>query len=425
MTDRRAQTSSAPGGPRPRLLIAVTDAQSLVLLRGQLDAAARAGFDVFVLSSPCGEAQEACRREGATHVSVRMAREISPIRDLVSLGEIFRELRRLRPTIVNAGTPKAGLLVTLAAWLTRVPVRIHTLRGLRFETLTGARKVAVAASALVSCRLAHETICISASLRARAVASWIVSPGRAVVLGAGSSNGLNLALFERNEGNEAQGRELRRRLGIPPTARVVGFVGRLARDKGVGELAAAWSQLRVTFPDLHLLVAGGPDPSDPVPEPVSVGLASDRRVHLLGHVSSMPPVYAAIDLLVVPTYREGFCNALAEAAAMRVAVVATRVTGCVDSVADGVTGTLVPPRDAAAVRDAVARYLTDEALRSRHAEAGARRATALFRQEDVWRLLNEEYRRLVTGSGPAPPTHLGGEARPDTPGATREASCDC
>ncbi|MEM9493915.1 MAG: glycosyltransferase, partial [Myxococcota bacterium] len=170
----------------------MTDPMALLLLRGQLRAAREAGFEVAVLSAPGATADRVVAEEGVRHIAVAMERSMAPLRDLRSLLELIGQLRALRPDVVNASTPKAGLLVTVAGWLTGVPCRVHTLRGLRFETLTGSRRYLLAAMTWLSCALAHRVICISPSLRRRAIELGVVGADRAVVLGAGSSNGIDL-----------------------------------------------------------------------------------------------------------------------------------------------------------------------------------------------------------------------------------------
>jgi glycosyltransferase involved in cell wall biosynthesis len=250
----------------------------------------------------------------------------------------------------------------------------------------------------VTCRLAHRVICVSESLRLRAIECGVVDQERAVVLGAGSCNGLDERSFAPTAERTAAGSALRERLGIPPSSCVIGFVGRIALDKGVGELAAAWRVLRQSWPELHWIVVGREDDTDPVPAGVLAEMAADPRCHLVGHLDDVAIAYAAMDLLVLPTYREGFGNVLIEAAAMERPTVATEVTGCVDAVEDGVTGTLVPPRDPAALAAAIDRYVADPDLRHRHGSAGAARARLLFGQQVLWDRKHGEYRRLLNGT---------------------------
>ena len=172
-------------------------------------------------------------------------------------------------------------------------------------------------------------------------------------------------------------------------------MGRVVRDKGLVELVEAWQTLRAERPELRLLVAGDFEPQDPLPPEVEKLLRTDPRVHLTGFVWDMPPLYTAMDVVVLPTYREGFGTVAIEAAAMELPMIATEVPGCVDAVQDGVTGTLVPPRDAATLTEAIRRYLLDPELRRRHGRAGREWVLREFRPEDVWEAQYAEYTRLL------------------------------
>lgn len=393
-----ARRQRAPGRP-PRLLIAVTDSMALLLLRGQLRAAREQGFEVTVLSNPGETATRIAAAEDVPHLPVLMERGMAPLRDLAALWRLVGELRVLGPDVVDASTPKAGLLVLLAAWLTGVPCRVHTLRGLRFETTGGATRMLLSTMTRLTCALAQRVICISPSLRQRALELGMVDPDKAVVLGAGSSNGIDLDRFTACDVSRARARELRRELRIGVGDPVMGFVGRLARDKGFIEMAEAWCSLRERYPRLCWLIIGPPDDTDPVPPELIEQLADDPRVFLLGRRDDTVPLYLAMDVLVLPTYREGFGNVLIEAAALEIPVVATAVTGCLDAVADGENGILVPPRDAGALAAAVARYLDSPELRARHGRAGRARTAALFAQEQLWARLHGEYRMLLRHAG--------------------------
>ena len=170
----------------------------------------------------------------------------------------------------------------------------------------------------------------------------------------------------------------------PKPTEIIGFVGRLARDKGIEEIHSAWTVLRDEFPNIVLLLVGPWEKEDRVSAAVRRMLESDSRVVLVGHVADVVAYYKAMDLFVFPSHgTEGFPNAPMEAACMGLPVIATAVVGCVDAVVHDETGTLVPPHDSGALAEAIRRYLADPDLQRRHGFAGRERVLRDFRQEAI------------------------------------------
>ena len=184
-------------------------------------------------------------------------------------------------------------------------------------------------------------------------------------------------------------------LGLPAGAVVLGFIGRLTRDKGVVELYEAWVTVHEQFPELHLLIVGAFESGDPVPDVIRARLEGDKRVHIVGWQADVVPFISMMDVLVLPTYREGFGLVLIEAAAMGIPTVATRIPGCVDAVDDGVTGFLVAVQDGAAVARACEKLLSDEGLRVSMGKAGQRYVADRFEPEPIWAGYYAEYEALV------------------------------
>ena len=365
------------------------------LLRGQLQYLQGKGFDVVIISPAGKQLDEAARIEGVRAIELSMARKIAPLSDVVSVFRLWRIIRAIHPLVTNVSTPKAGLLAGFAAWVNRVPCRFYTLRGLRFETTTGVKRRLLIFAERLACCFAHRVICVSKSVRENALASRLTSPERTVVFGSGSSNGVDASRFATTPEVMKRAATLRNELGICPQTPVVGFVGRLTRDKGIPELTEAFLRLGSQFPDLRLLLLGLLEDEDPLPADTRRCLERHAHVILAGLVEDTAAYYALMDIFILPSHREGLPNAALEAQAAGIPVVAARTTGVVDAVVDGETGLLFPVGDATALAETAARLLRDKALARKLGRAGQERVKREFRQEQIWKALYQEYVRFL------------------------------
>jgi glycosyltransferase involved in cell wall biosynthesis len=383
--------------PAMRIVHVTTAPMALMFLRGQVGYMKARGLDVAAVSSPGEELDRFGHAQDVPVYAVSMPRRMTPIDDLRALVQLTRLLRELQPAVVHSHTPKGGLLGTLAGLFAGVPVRVYHMRGLPFMTRTGVERAILQLTERVSCLVANHVLCVSRSLRDVALDEHLCPPEKIEVLAGGSGNGVDAAeRFSPLRVGAEERRATRARFGIPDDAVVIGFVGRLVRDKGIVELMVAFQRLAARFPEVHLLVVGGVEEQrDPIPAEAEAQLRGGDRVHWAGFDWDAPPLYAAMDVVALPTYREGFPNVPLEAAAMGLPVVATRIPGCIDAVAEGQTGLLVPPGDAAALEEALARYLADPALRRTHGDAGRARVQMSFRQEVIWDALYRRYRMLA------------------------------
>ena len=380
--------------PRVDILIAVTSPLGWTFFEGTIEMLQHSGYEPILVSSPGEQLERIARNAGARHAAVPMEREIAPLHDLLSLWRLYWLVRRVRPMLTDISTPKVGLLGGVAAWLSGVPCRIYTLRGLRLETTTGLKRILLKMTERIACACAHRVICVSPSLRRRAIELKLVSVGKAVVLGSGSCKGIDVQRFSPEVRDSLTKQHLAESLALLPAAPVIGFVGRLTRDKGIHELFAAFSQLLRKWPDLRLLLVGGFEDGDPVAPNIRRQMESHPGIVRAGWVANTAPYFALMDVFVLPSYREGFPYAPLEAQACGVPVVTTTATGAVDSVVDGETGFLVPAGNWKALAARIDDLLCDPELRSRMGQKGREQVVREFRREVVERALLEEYERL-------------------------------
>jgi len=323
-----------------------------------------------------------------------MQREISPMRDLISLYKMFRAVKHVNPSLVDASTPKAGLLGGVAAWWAGVPCRVYTLRGLRLETTTGLKRVLLWVTEWVSCHCAHRVVCISPSLRSRAVDLKLVRATKTAVLVNGS-RGVDLLRFTPRNHRQLEVAAIRKSMGVAENEFVIGFVGRLVKDKGIGELVAAFRQIKANHANTRLLLIGDFEPGDPVAAEVRQYIESTSEVIRLGFVPNTAPYYRVMDIFALPTYREGFPGVALEAQASGVPVITTNATGAIDSIIDGVTGLLVPFGDSTSLARAIDKLLSNAETRARMGRAGRERMERDFRRESIWQAQVQMYRDLI------------------------------
>jgi glycosyltransferase involved in cell wall biosynthesis len=376
--------------PAPHIVVGITHAQTCLTLTGRLRALREAGFRVTLVSSPGELLDRTAAREGVESIAIPIQRKIAPIADVVSLARLWWLLLRLRPEITEFSTPKAGLLGTFAAWLAGVPARIYMLRGFKVEGTRGVKRRILLAAERVTSACAQVVLCNSRSMRAEALALDVAPEAKLNLLGDGSSNGVDVERFSPGPS------DVRDRLGIPREVPLVGFVGRLTCDKGLPELMEAFDAILQAQPAAHLLLAGWFDVAeDALRADLRTRIENHPRVHCTGFVADTAPYYRAMDVMVLPTWREGFPNVVLEAAATGIPVVTTIATGSRDSVVPEVTGLLIPPGYPEAISEAVLKLLSDPARRQRMGQAAREWVVEHYSNDRVLGLITAFYWSLL------------------------------
>lgn len=388
-----AKSCAKTGGGRIRLCVVVTvDVTLLNLCRGRLEHFIANGFDVTVVCAPTLRAEE-IRSRGVRLETAPLTRRVSPLADLRAIWELYRLFRREKFDIIEVSTPKAALVGAIAARLSGAPCLVHLLRGLAYEQQSFMRRQWLKWAHWVPCRLAHRVISISQSTLEQGLADGLFRSDRGVVLGHGSSNGIDLERFRPATAVERE--DARRQLAIPAEAVVVGFVGRLTNDKGVGELAEAFRRAAASRPNLRLLIVGDFERADRPAAEVEKFLRESDLVHTVGWREDIPRLLWAMDVFVLPTRREGFGTVLLEAAAAGLPVITTEAAGWWDAVQPESEAVRVPIGDAAALGRELARLADDADERRRLAAAGRAKVSAAYNCRTVWSMQEQEFRRLI------------------------------
>ena len=377
------------------LVVKTVDWALDLMMRGQLARLTDAGLGpVHVAADDTGRLAATAAREGVVPHPVPMEREMAPLADLRSLLRLVLLLRRIRPALVVYGTPKASLLVSVAAWLTRVPTRVQILHCLRFETTSGPRRALLVATERIAHALSHRTIAVSHGVAERA-ADVGLDPRRLVVPHLGSTVGVDVEGIRSRV--DAPGARERARLdhGSRPDDLVVGFVGRLTRDKGIETLVRAARALRDEGLPVRVVLVGPDEGVDELDADVRDMLALPW-VHLTGNLLDPTDAYAGFDTFCLPSHREGLPTVVLEAWSAGVPVVTSDATGLDGTVDDGRTGLKAPVRDVTATATALRRTLVDDRLRETLVTDARRHVAANFDREDVWERCIELYRSTAT-----------------------------
>ncbi|WP_229676658.1 glycosyltransferase family 4 protein [Corynebacterium marinum] len=360
---------------------------ALSLLRGQLKWFEQNGWNVILVSTPDLQALQAAKRENVTLAGVPMDRSIAPIKDIRALIQWIKILQKYRPDAVNVGTPKAALLGTIAAWLLRIPKRVYLVRGLRVEGTSGVLRWTLSTMERITMYCATDVVFVSKSLAAEAAKRKLLARKKSWTVGAGSSNGVDseaiesrLASIDRNE--------LRSELGFKSTDLVVGFVGRISSDKGVKTLLDALQDSKLEE-NIHGLLIGAVEDESLAKEADGLG-SRCKRIPWTDDVWGYLP---AMDILCLPTLREGFPNVVLEASAAGVPVITTRATGAVDSVVPEKTGYLIDIGDSEELVRRLNALNADRSRLQQMGNAARKRTVEEFHPERIW----EGFAEIIAG----------------------------
>jgi len=376
---------------KEKILRACTVPQSIGFVVGMIPDLTKE-YEVGVLSSP-GEELAMLDKYGdaVKRLEVPMERHISPLRDLRSLWRLVRVFRRERPDMVHSMTPKAGLLCMLAAWITRVPVRVHMFTGLVFPTATGGKRRILMATDRLTCACATHVLPEGEGVKRDLLDNGITrKPIK--VLGYGNCRGIDLDRFDPTLPEvQAEAAKLRK-----PEVFTFIAIGRLVGDKGINELVAAFSCLNRELPATRLILVGPQEKElDPLSPATLSEIESNPAIEAVGNQADVRPWLIAADCHVLASYREGFPNVVIEAGAMGLPQIVTDINGANEIIINGRNGVIVPPKNADAIHASMSRMATDPAFRSVLAANARPLIASRYEQSYVRRCLKEYYKEIL------------------------------
>lgn len=339
-----------------KIIRCTTVAQSLCFFEPTTDALKTLGVEQVLVSSPGKTLDDFGKRYALKVIPIAMKRHISLLYDLKSLVGLIRVFRQERPDMVHSMTPKAGLLCMIAAWLTRVPVRVHTFTGLLFPAAVGLRQRILMFTDRITCACATHVIPEGEGVK-NDLTVFHITRKPMKVLGHGNVRGIDLEYYNPASSEVIVEADKLRKPGIFTFI----FVGRLVGDKGVNELVEAFVALNKELSTTRLVLVGRFEPElDPLKEETIREIELNQSIEAVGQQSDVRPWLAAADAFVLPSYREGFPNVVIEAGAMNLPSIVTDINGSREIIIEGRNGTIIQPKNAGALLRAMRIFATND-----------------------------------------------------------------
>ena len=362
------------------------------LLTGQLKFMSQSGFDVHMVSSHAANVQQLAQRENSTFHKVTMTRTIAPVSDLVSLFKLVKLFRQLNPAIVHSHTPKAGLLGMLAAKISGVPVRLHTVAGLPLMEATGVKRKILNVVERLTYWCATAVYPNSSNLQTFILQNKFCKAEKLKVIGNGSSNGINTSFFAPTQEIVKQAAAIRKKYTITPDQFVFIFIGRVVQDKGIVELVEAFTKLKNIHLTTRLQLVGPFEPDlDPLPAHIVATIKSDPHIVHTGYQDDVRPYLAASNAMVFPSYREGFPNVPMQAGCFDLPVIVTNINGCNEIIEHGKNGVIIDTKSVDQLQNSMELFMTDKSLYDSCKQHARQMIVSRYDQPYVWHLILNEY----------------------------------
>lgn len=366
-----------------KIVRAATIGMSLnIFCKGLLKELTDEGYEVLALSSPDADLEELGKREGVRTVGVKMARRVSPLKDMVSLFQLIRVFKREKPDMVHSMTPKAGLLCMMAARMTNVPVRLHTFTGLVWPTATGLTRKILMMTDKITCACATHVVPEGEGVKRDLQRCITQKPLK--VLGYGNVKGVDLDYWKRTSS------------AVESQMFTFVFVGRIVREKGINELVSAFVRLNKKHADTRLLLVGPYEENlDPILPETKRVIDECEAIEAVGSQKDVRPFYEQSDVLVFPSYREGFPNVVIEAGAMDLPSIVTDINGSREIVENGKNGLIVPARDEQMLYEAMQWMVNHPDERQKMIENARSMVASRFEQGFVRQCLKDYYKSIL------------------------------
>jgi glycosyltransferase involved in cell wall biosynthesis len=354
-------------------------------------------FDITIITSSAVTSQDYSKDlpSGIKLLAVKMSRTITPLDDFRAFRYILRAIEHGNFDIVQYVTPKAALLGAIASCFAKVPVRLYLMWGIYYVTQKGFKKFVFKTVEKIVCYCSTAVAPDSKGNVKFAVDEGLCEVDKISLVGHGSANGVDTRRFDPDKCSR-DGRQMRSELKIPQTAKVFGCIAATVGDKGINELVEAFDEIAREYSDVYLLYIGQPTEKDNVRGTTLQTMKTNPRIIVLGWQTEPEKYLAAMDIFVLPTYREGFGVANIEASAMGLPVISTNVPGPQESIVDGQTGILVPPKEVAPLANAMRELIRRPLYARELGKAGRKRVQECYEQKELWQAIVDHRLHLIS-----------------------------
>lgn len=388
---------------KKKLIRITTIPQSLrTLLKGQPRFMSQYFNVIGVSAFGDGMLDDVGKAEGINVIPVEMTRSITPIKDLKAAWQLYKIFKKEKPFIVHTHTPKAGTVGMFAAYMARVPNRLHTIAGLPLVEITGMKRLLLDTVEKLTYRFATKIYPNSFGLEDIILENKYTKKSKLKVLGNGSSNGIDTIHFDPKQISEEDKKQLKQDLDIDDQDFVYVFVGRVVKDKGINEMIAAFKEIVKEHANAKLILVGPSqmsaaneilDSDALLPESLAY-IKTSKQIKAVGFKKDVRPYFAISDCLVFPSYREGFPNVVMQAGALGLPAIVSDINGCNEIVIEGENGTIIPTKNIDQLKEAMLNYLESGKIGSSEKDLIRNMIKDRYSQPVMWKAILSEYQKL-------------------------------
>lgn len=350
----------------------------------------KSGNEYHLGCSPSFYFSEFSNKLGYIPFDVEITRTISPVKDLKAIVKIYKYIKKNKIDKVVGHTPKGGMVAMIAAFFANVPTRIYFRHGIIYETSNGFKRFLLKNIERLTGYFATKIVCVSNSVKMISEIDKLNKSNKNIILGLGTCNGIDTELrFNPSKKDLKKMNNLKNKFRIAADEKVVGYVGRLVKDKGIDDLIKAWGIVKEKFPSSKLLLVGPIEKRDSISDYSKKQILIDPSIVFTDFVVDTSSYFLLMDVFVLPTYREGFPTVALEASSMKLPVIITKATGCTESIIENKTGLFISnePND---IANKILIYLNDPIKAELDGKRGRKFVQQNFEQTLIWDLISDK-----------------------------------